>query len=69
MAKQKLESKGFYGIAEYLELKKTNTAVDLSGDLHAPVDQGVQTSLSEMADQTDRNMDCGSASNLGREDE
>ena len=55
MAKQKLESKGFYGIAEYLELKKTNAAVDLSGDLHAPVDQGVQTSLSEMADQTDRN--------------
>ena len=54
MAKQKLESKGFYGIAKYFELK-TKAAVDLSGDLHAPVDQDVQTSLSEMADQTDRN--------------
>jgi hypothetical protein len=54
MAKQKLELKGFYGIAEYFELKM-KAAVDLSGDLHAPVDQNVQTSLSEMADQTDRN--------------
>ncbi|KAH9981615.1 hypothetical protein BJV77DRAFT_967236 [Russula vinacea] len=37
--KAKAGIKGFYGIAEYLELKKTNAAVDLSGDLHAPVDQ------------------------------